>query len=337
MGGNCAERRPLSGPGDAGSDPPRSGKGAQRAAEPAWDGEGEEEAGPPHGSLRSSGIVAPSRPSAEGERGPGARRRGVGAAPLPRSPASLNRPPPWWPCAGVINSRVPMGRRAPGRGWWAGPCGGQEPRLGAGGRAGQPNPPAERRDQRPGRTKARAQRGVWLPAAAPETRGAAGGGGGSCRLQLGVRPRRDPGAGVAEGRGRGGAAPSPGQQRPPHKGGGATGGLGAARGLGSRSAAWRAVGSRPLRPSLLQGWWAGGLVGWRWSPPAGLGSPGGEEARARRRRAAPGRGGAGRGAAAQRTAALAPGPVAPLCFILLSLFFGKARHRASQTSHFSRL
>lgn len=139
-------------------------------------------------------------------------------------------------------------------------------------------------------------------------------------------------AGVRGGRGRGGAAPSPGQQRPPHKGGGAAGGRVEGPAAEQWAGAWQSAGFQlaqppqlPLPPPLLTVARAATFA------PCRVGSLGGSEVRAGkgrwRPRAEPGRGrsGAGRGGAVRRCCpGLLPWPLLradPLLFIFLSVRF----------------
>lgn len=146
------------------------------------------------------------------------------AAPLPRSPASLNHPPPCSLLAGVINRRVQTADQSLAGSGGRVPAAAVEPRLGAGRWAGQPDPasgptrPEARANEstsaeRSFRSLRRPRKLSQRPAAAAATADCGWAGGG---VETRAPASRRGGAEV-------GAGPSPGQQGPPHKGGGASG------------------------------------------------------------------------------------------------------------------
>ncbi|XP_049563469.1 atherin-like isoform X2 [Orcinus orca] len=128
-----------------------------------------------------------------------------------------------------------------------------EPRFGAGGRAGQPDPtsgPTRRGGGQGGRKQRRRETsfapygGSVNPAPQPAaaTAPAACGWAGS---------HAETRAGVRGGRGRGGAAPSPEQQRPPHKGGGAAGGRVEGPAAEQWAGVWQSAGFQLAQPPQL--------------------------------------------------------------------------------------
>lgn len=220
-------------------------------------GEGEEEARPTRCSLRSSERLPPTGRRGQREtQGPGALHRG---RPPPHSPPRRSRPPPCPPPPGVISGRVRRGRRAPGRVWWAGPCGGRGASVAsrrAGWSAGPTSGPPGA-EARAGESSG-AERRV-APCGAPRAQAAAAAAPADCGWADGRAGTR-----ASRGAGRGGAAPSPGQQRPPHKGGGATGRRGPRWGGEARVGVGERLHSlRGPRRSPLRGWEVGseGVLG----------------------------------------------------------------------------
>lgn len=124
----------------------------------------------------------------------------------------------------TAGSKQADGRPWPGSGGRV-PTSAVEPRFGAGGQAGQPDPasgPTRQEAARAGESTGAESR-ASLPATAPGMPPRSWLRRRLLRTAAGLAAAQRLGLGRRGGRGRGGAVPSPGQQRPPHKGGGAAG------------------------------------------------------------------------------------------------------------------